>query len=75
MEGITAFILSGHFLGHLPWQCAEYWVQNGQMRPILKQQISYSANFEIVFSVGTQISRVLEIFEEILLSEFSNSTP
>lgn len=72
MEGIAALILSGRFIGHLPAQYANRWVIAGEMKPLLPPQLSYNANFEAVFAVGTQVSRPLEIFEGVLLAEFSS---
>ena len=69
MDGTAALILSGRFLGHLPWQCAARWVEAGRMRPLLEDKLSYETAFESVFAVGTRITRSLEIFEEVLLSE------
>jgi DNA-binding transcriptional LysR family regulator len=70
MEGIAALILSGRFIGHLPSQYAEKWVLTEEMKPLLPEQLSYNAGFEVVFAVGTQVSRTLKIFEEVLLAEF-----
>jgi LysR family transcriptional regulator, transcriptional activator for bauABCD operon len=72
MEGIAALILSGRFIGHLPTQYASRWVMAGEMKPLLPRQLSYNANFEVVFAAGAQVSRSLEIFEDVLLAEFSN---
>ncbi len=71
MEGVSTLILSGRFLGHLPWQVAARWVEEGRMRAILPDRLSYDAIFECVFSVGTQITRPLEMLESHLLEEIS----
>ena len=70
MDGTAALILSGRFLGHLPHQCASRWLDQGEMRPIHPEKLSYEAPFECVLAVGTRITRSLEIFEEVLVSEF-----
>lgn len=67
MEGIAAAILSGRFLGHLPWQIAGPYETSGQMRPVLPQQFSYETNFEAVFPAGVRLSRAQKALEAILV--------
>ena len=71
MEGIASLILSGHFVGHLPWQAASKWLESGQIRPIIPEKLSYETSFDCVFSVGVQIARPLEILEHHLRAELS----
>ena len=66
MEGITAFILSGKFLGHLPRQSAEPWLRSGQIRAILASKLSYTTLFECVLPIGTRISRAVSNLEQVL---------
>ena len=74
MEGIAMLILSGRFLGHLPWLTASRWLESGDMRPVLKKQLSYVSRFESVVSVGTQVSRSVEILGQYILDELSLRT-
>jgi DNA-binding transcriptional LysR family regulator len=66
MEGITAAILSGRFLGHLPEQCARPWIAAGEMKPLLRDELSYEALFECVLPAGSRTSRALAVMEEII---------
>jgi DNA-binding transcriptional LysR family regulator len=67
MEGVAAFILSGNYLGHLPIQVAQPWIDAGQMRSVLPSETTYISTFECVLSVGAQIGRPLELFERLLV--------
>jgi DNA-binding transcriptional LysR family regulator len=66
MEGIAAAILSGRFLGHLPWQIAGPYETSRQMRSVLPKQFSYETNFEAVFPAGVRLSRAQKALESIL---------
>lgn len=65
MEGITASILTGKYLGHLPDQCAQPWVDKGLMKPVLEAETSYTCMFECVFSTGIRLSRAQRILEAV----------
>ena len=71
MEGIAAAILSGKFLGHLPLQSAEPYLQAGMMRSVHSELCSYDSHFEAVFPTGSRISRAQKTLEEILTSMFT----
>lgn len=45
MESIALMILSGGFIGYLPTHFAAQWIQSGQMRPLLEEQLSYDEQF------------------------------
>ena len=66
MEGITAAILSGHFLGHLPAQCAETWVLQGRLKQISPELYSYTAAFECVFPVGARMANAQRVLEDVM---------
>ncbi|MER8855722.1 LysR family transcriptional regulator [Mesorhizobium australicum] len=70
MEGIVAFILSGKFVGHLPPQSAQHWLDSGLIRAILPQRFSYTTRFECVLSAGMRVSRAVDIFEQVLESYY-----
>jgi len=71
MEGITAAILSGRFLGHLPEQCARPWIKAGQMKPVLPEKTTYTTLFECVLPAGSRLLRAQAVMEEIV-SEAAN---
>ena len=66
MEGITAAILSGHFLGHLPAQCAKSWVLQGRLKPLSTELYSYTATFECVFPMGARMANPQRVLEDIM---------
>lgn len=67
MEGISAAILSGQFLGHLPNQCAQPYLRTNQMKPIRPDLFSYHTGFEAVFPAGARLSRAQKALEVILM--------
>ena len=67
MEGIAAAILSGCFLGHLPVQCAQVWVEQGKMKPLFTEVHSYKVPFECVFPIGTRMANTERMLEEVML--------
>jgi DNA-binding transcriptional LysR family regulator len=73
MEAIAAFILSGDYIGHLPEQVAQPWLDRGLMRAVLPDQTAYGARFECVISVGAQIGRPLEVFEQVLRAHLARA--
>ncbi|RVT81866.1 LysR family transcriptional regulator [Rhodobacteraceae bacterium CCMM004] len=70
MEGISAAILSGKFLGHLPPQCAQPFVADGRMRAIRPDEFSYVSKFEAVFPAGARLSRAQKLLEQIIGETF-----
>lgn len=72
MEGIAAAILSGKFLGHLPEQCAEPWLEKGLMKPLRPKETSYDTLFECVFSTGIRMSRAQKMLEGVFLDYACN---
>lgn len=67
MEGITAAILSGCFLGHLPIQCAKSWISQGRLKPLSTESHSYTATFECVFPVGVRMANAQRVLEEVMI--------
>lgn len=67
MDGIAAAVLSGRFLGHLPDQCAQTWVDQGKLKPLSKKLLSYKATFECVFPIGARMANTQRVLEEIML--------
>ena len=66
MDGIAAAILSGRFLGHLPVQCAQTWVEQGKMKPLSTEFRSYNLPFECVFPIGTRMANTKRVLEEVM---------
>ena len=66
MDGIAAAILSGRFLGHLPVQCAQTWVEQGKMKPLSTDFHSYNVPFECVFPTGTGMANTKRVLEEVM---------
>ena len=60
-------ILSGCFLGHLPVQSAQTWVEQGKMKPLFTEVHSYKVPFECVFPVGTRMANTERMLEEVML--------
>lgn len=73
MEGIAAAILSGRFIGHLPAQCANTWVQRGRLKPLSAEVHSYNAPFECVFAVGARMANAQRVLEEIMMKYSAKS--
>jgi DNA-binding transcriptional LysR family regulator len=70
MDGVVACILSGRFLGHLPRQRAQRWVESGRMRAIHPHTQSYAATVECAFLKGTRLARRAKILEDVIISAF-----
>ncbi|QIE46274.1 LysR family transcriptional regulator [Pseudohalocynthiibacter aestuariivivens] len=68
MEGITAAILSGRFIGHLPEHCAQQWIERGEMKAVLPEKTNYDALFECVLPAGSRSSRAQAVMEDIITS-------
>lgn len=67
MDGIAAAVLSGRFLGHLPDQCAQTWVEQGKIKPLSTELHSYKATFECVFPIGARIANTQRVLEDVML--------
>lgn len=74
MEAHLMLLLSGRFIGFLPTHFAEPWVQQGNLRPILKETHSFDSMHSIGYrreSVGTPI---VDMFLDVLLKLRDDST-
>jgi LysR family transcriptional regulator, transcriptional activator for bauABCD operon len=67
MDGIAAAVLSGRFLGHLPDQCAQIWVEQGKLKPLSTELHSYKATFECVFPIGARMANTQRVLEDVML--------
>ena len=65
-EGSAFLILSGNFLGFLPNHYAQKWVDQGEMRVILKDTLHYSTQICLITRKGQKQNIVLKSFLDIL---------
>lgn len=68
MEAVALLVLSGRYIGHLPEYYARRWVETGQLRPILPDQLGYTNKFGFAVREVKTTNRVLEKFSDLLLS-------
>ena len=67
MDGIAAAVLSGRFLGHLPDQCAQTWVEQGKLKPLSTELYTYKATFESVFPIGARMANTQRVLQDVML--------
>jgi DNA-binding transcriptional LysR family regulator len=48
LEGIAHLVLTGCYVGYLPDHYARSWVEDGRMRPILPEVMSYDVQFKLI---------------------------
>lgn len=65
-EGVAFLILTGRYLGYLPDHYAKRWVNEGKMRAILPQIMTYQTHFAIIIKKGIIPNPVLENYLEQL---------
>lgn len=66
MESLAMLILSGRYLGYLPAHFAEIWVQKGQMRRLLADQMSYVDTFYLAHLASERNRAMATLFDCIL---------
>ena len=74
MEALTVLILSGAYLAFLPEDCARFWVDSGEIRPILPETIFQQATLHLVTRKGVVQPRAVQTFEQDLLREHSDAS-
>ncbi len=62
MEALTALILSGVYLAFLPTNCARYWLDRGEIRAILPDEIRQSATLHLITRKGVEQPRAVKTF-------------
>lgn len=62
MEAQAMFVLSGHFIGYLPDHFAQYWVDRGALRPLLRETTRIASPFHIVTRQNERRSLLLRSF-------------
>lgn len=65
------FILSGAHISFLPEHIANPWVEEGKLRPLLRNELSYEVEFQMATAKKRDGGDVLEVFKEYLVKLFS----
>jgi DNA-binding transcriptional LysR family regulator len=73
MEAQLTLILSGAYLGFLPVHYAERWVEEGRLRPLLMDEVSYAVKFQLVLRKGVGATPILKAFIEDIFAAISTS--
>lgn len=68
MEAQALLILSGHFIGNLPNYYAGYWVERGELKALLPEQVSITSPFCVVTRAGRRPSLIVRNFIQELVS-------
>jgi len=68
MEALAVLILSGAYIGYLPDNYAEAWVDAGLMRPLLPKALKQNATLHLATRKGVQPPRALKTFMNELRS-------
>ena len=68
MEALTFLILSGAYLAYLPEESARQWVERGDIRPILPDELRQEATLHLVTRKRFQHGRAVRTFIRDLLS-------
>jgi DNA-binding transcriptional LysR family regulator len=63
-------LLTGEFLGFLPPPYAAPWVERGEIRPILTEELQATNMFCAIFNRSAPASLVVDKFRRILLEEY-----
>ena len=61
-EAVVYAILSGRYLGYLPVNYAELWVERGQMRTLLPEQTSVEGSVTLITKKTITAPRFVEVF-------------
>lgn len=68
MEAQALLILSGHFIGNLPNYYARHWVERGELKALLPEQVSIASPFCVVTRAGRRPSLIVRNFIQELVS-------
>ncbi|MBM3106834.1 MULTISPECIES: LysR family transcriptional regulator [Pseudomonas] len=71
MEAIALLLFSGSYIGYLPTHYAQTWVEQGRLRPILADRLSYISAFHCITRQGLQIQTGLAGFLAALMIDSS----
>jgi DNA-binding transcriptional LysR family regulator len=76
MEAIALLIFSGTYIGYLPSQYAQVWVDQGRLRSILPRRLSYISAFHCITRQGVDVPTGLAAFLSALMeSHHPKDTP
>lgn len=76
MEAIALLIFSGTYIGYLPSQYAQVWVDQGRLRSILPRLLSYISAFHCITRQGVDVPMGLAAFLSALMeSHHPKDTP
>ncbi|MEE1866959.1 MULTISPECIES: LysR family transcriptional regulator [Pseudomonas] len=73
MEAIALLLFSGSYIGYLPTHYAQTWVEQGRLRPILADRLSYISSFHCITRQGLQIQTGLAGFLAALMIDSSQA--
>ncbi|CAI0929354.1 CysJI operon transcriptional activator [Serratia liquefaciens] len=65
MEGVAHLVLSGEYLGYLPTHYAARWVEQGALRQLGGQALSYQATLSLVTRPGAPKEALLALIEDL----------
>ena len=68
MEALSILVLSGAYLAYLPEDTAHPWVERGDMRKILPDQLRQKTTLHLLTKKGARRQRAVEIFIQDLLT-------
>lgn len=74
MEAIALLLFSGSYIGYLPTHYAQTWVEQGRLRPILADRLSYISSFHCITRQGLQIQTGLAGFLAALMIDSNQAS-
>ena len=72
MEALTVLILSGVYLAFLPTNCAQCWVERGEIRAILPNETRQKATLHVITRRGVKQPRVVDTFLQDLIAQYED---
>ncbi|WP_297372033.1 LysR family transcriptional regulator [Acidocella sp.] len=65
MEVAAQLILSGDYLGYLPQHYAKRWVDAGEMKPLLTDELAFNAPFELAYDAAKLALPPVRLFVDL----------
>ena len=62
IEGAAVMVLSGDYIAYLPKHYAKYWVDKGEMRPLLYEQTSRRTSIHLIIRKGGKLPSFVKAF-------------
>jgi LysR family transcriptional regulator, transcriptional activator for bauABCD operon len=75
VEARAIMILSGQYIGFLPWHYAKLWEEKGELRPVRPELYSAHLDFDLLVRRGERLPRVVDKFRDLLLASASEIQP